>query len=59
MSAYGQDPPLLSKDTTIHSRPNVIRNAREIRVLLKWQQLPECENSWESEIQEAFPHFTF
>jgi len=31
----------------------------DVEVLLKWQQLPPCENNWElaSEIQQVFPQF--
>jgi len=44
------------------SRSYLLQNAhRDVEVLLKWQQLPPCENSWElacaCEIQHLFPQF--
>ncbi|KAJ1426939.1 Chromo-like domain superfamily [Sesbania bispinosa] len=45
-------------------QPEDVVNVREdcygnVEVLIKWKQLPACDNSWESatRIQEQFPHF--
>ncbi|WVY94335.1 hypothetical protein V8G54_033423 [Vigna mungo] len=57
-------PKCLTEDLKLNVQPAealaICQNQQGIReVLIKWHQLPECENSWEflTELQEHFPGF--
>lgn len=57
-------PPLLSETHELEVHPEEVLSTRrttagEDEVPIKWQQLPDHENSWElsRDIREAFPHF--
>lgn len=57
-------PPMLSEECELQVNPADILQCRDdkdgnMEVLVQWEKLPSCENSWElaAHIQEAFPHF--
>ena len=57
-------PPVLSEEMELQVQPAEILQWREdalgkLEVLVQWDQLPACENSWESatQILEVFPQF--
>ena len=57
-------PAALTEDWELQVQPEKVlavrrNNEDQLQILLKWQDLPEFENSWElaSEIQQVFPSF--
>ncbi|OIV89427.1 hypothetical protein TanjilG_21902 [Lupinus angustifolius] len=57
-------PSMLSEEWELKVQPATILHHRvgqngDVEVLVQWEGLPECENSWESvaQMQEVFPQF--
>ena len=55
---------MLNEDHELEVQPEEIVEWREshngqVEVLVKWQQLPSCNNTWElaADVQDTFPHF--
>lgn len=57
-------PPMLSEELELQVTPEAILQWREdqkgnLEVLVHWDKLPTCEDSWEfaAQLQESFPSF--